>query len=91
MAKPSKRKWAVEKIKRRILAQQEKAQCVANRLLGFSRQRFIAVDSSSGAGSTRTWWLKQNRRGTAIDHIDGDPFNNAPSNLRVVTSSQNRR
>jgi len=34
MAKPSKRKWAVEKRERRILAQQAKAKRVAQRLLG---------------------------------------------------------
>jgi hypothetical protein len=42
MAKPSKRRWAVEKRERRVLAQQEKAQRVAQRLLGvkvFSRDK----------------------------------------------------
>lgn len=27
----------------------------------------------------------------AVDHIDGDPYNNDPANLRVVTLSENRR
>ena len=25
-----------------------------------------------------------------VDHIDGDPTNNAPANLRIVTLSKNR-
>lgn len=40
MAKPSKRRWAVEKRTRRVLAQREKAQRVAARLLG-NRSSFM--------------------------------------------------
>lgn len=29
--------------------------------------------------------------GSVIDHIDGNPFNNDPANLRVVTPSEDRR
>lgn len=45
MAKPSKRKWAVEKRKQRVLARQAKAKKVADRLLG---KKLIGVSNSSG-------------------------------------------
>jgi len=31
------------------------------------------------------------RRNRFVDHIDGDPCNNDPSNLRIVTLKENRR
>jgi hypothetical protein len=46
MSKPSKRRWAVEKRARRVLAQQAKALQVANRLMGVPRKRLISADST---------------------------------------------
>lgn len=31
------------------------------------------------------------RKGRAIDHIDGNPYNNSPENFRVVTLPENAR
>lgn len=39
----------------------------------------------------RAKWLYGKGRNKEIDHIDNNPFNNSPSNLRVVSRTINRR
>jgi hypothetical protein len=39
----------------------------------------------------RAKWLYGKWRDKEIDHIDNNPMNNAPSNLRVISRTANRR
>lgn len=39
----------------------------------------------------RAKWLYGKGRDKEVDHIDNNPFNNSPSNLRVVSRETNRR
>lgn len=77
------RKRARERKKARVLARKEKAQKIANRLLGENRYWNFEPPARK--------FTPLNRQGTAIQHIDGNSLNNDPANIRVVTLSQNNR
>jgi hypothetical protein len=87
------------KLAKYSLAQWDKKQHCSNRCLGLARRQAIRRTSD---GRIKVWddgrlrWChhvvieaklgRSLRPGEVVDHIDGDPTNNSPENLRIFSS-----
>ncbi len=53
--------------------------------------RRVSAEAHWAAGLSPWFGLELNRKGTVIDHINGNAFDYTPANLRFATPSENRR
>lgn len=51
----------------------------------------LAIEVNAAIRGARRHRVTGSRAGVALDHIDGNPLNNDPANLRAVQISDNRR